>query len=470
MSPFAELGLEANADERAIKRAYAARLRQTRPEDDPQGFQALHAAYQAALASCRQRQAGPVRQVAPAPAALETTTVATQSAPTPSPVHAEVHEARSPVDRLDLGVFVQDAIVHAADGNAEALDRWLHGIEALWSLDAKAQAGHALVAAIYRQAPPMPEACLETLLAFFGQDRTLTGHDAMALHQLRRRMDLAWHLAPARRGQLARALRLVERPQQRVLDAVLKQLQQPFRWWQVLLRGLHTGFAREVAALVQRLCGGHLGLLPASLDRRQLAFWLSAADIHAIGLPRLALAGARVLATLLGSVVLGLFFGWVAGEDGAIDPGAVYVTVMLGLGLCAFVLALAAWWQLVRWQAGPAPAARWPARLHAALVPLLVGSGLAVEWLAEAPLAGWPVLLLSGWLAAARALAGRQLPGNLRLWLWIGFVMASPVARTLAGADFQPAWFTGLFAAAALGAWGFDLWRRYRPWHPARVR
>ena len=45
-----ELGLGPDADERAVKRAYAARLKATRPDTDPEGFQRLNAAYQAALA------------------------------------------------------------------------------------------------------------------------------------------------------------------------------------------------------------------------------------------------------------------------------------------------------------------------------------------------------------------------------------------------------------------------------------
>ena len=44
------LGIDATTSKGDIRKAYAARLRQTRPEDDPAGFQQLHAAYKQALA------------------------------------------------------------------------------------------------------------------------------------------------------------------------------------------------------------------------------------------------------------------------------------------------------------------------------------------------------------------------------------------------------------------------------------
>jgi curved DNA-binding protein CbpA len=49
MSPFRLLGLPNDASETDIKRAYARKLRTTRPDDDPVAFQQLNDAYQAAL-------------------------------------------------------------------------------------------------------------------------------------------------------------------------------------------------------------------------------------------------------------------------------------------------------------------------------------------------------------------------------------------------------------------------------------
>lgn len=48
-SPWGVLGLEPTDNARAIKRAYAKRLKTTKPDEDPEGFQTLYESYQLAL-------------------------------------------------------------------------------------------------------------------------------------------------------------------------------------------------------------------------------------------------------------------------------------------------------------------------------------------------------------------------------------------------------------------------------------
>ncbi len=56
MAPWSVLEIPEDADARSIKRAYAKKLKLTRPDDDPQGFQELHDAYKWALELYRYRQ------------------------------------------------------------------------------------------------------------------------------------------------------------------------------------------------------------------------------------------------------------------------------------------------------------------------------------------------------------------------------------------------------------------------------
>jgi hypothetical protein len=57
LTPFEFLGLAADADERAVKRAYARLLKINRPDENPQGFAALHTIYRAALQYVQWRDA-----------------------------------------------------------------------------------------------------------------------------------------------------------------------------------------------------------------------------------------------------------------------------------------------------------------------------------------------------------------------------------------------------------------------------
>ena len=53
--PWEELGLPGPVELPAIRRAYAERLKETRPDENPEGFQRLHSAYQAACRLARRR-------------------------------------------------------------------------------------------------------------------------------------------------------------------------------------------------------------------------------------------------------------------------------------------------------------------------------------------------------------------------------------------------------------------------------
>ncbi len=67
------LGIEQTDSEREIKRAYAKKLKVTRPEDDPAGFQELHGAYKTALMMAKGGPYVPPQPAVPPPGRVEIT-------------------------------------------------------------------------------------------------------------------------------------------------------------------------------------------------------------------------------------------------------------------------------------------------------------------------------------------------------------------------------------------------------------
>ncbi len=214
-SPLAWFELAEDADEREIKRAYARRLKATRPDDDPAGFQQLHDMYQRALAWQQRRQAsaqlaiatdaspgGPVAAGSqPVPAPVDEPALATPAPLSASPRPASRTGAWHPVQfappaveaaleplRFEADRFVADFLDVAVDGGAEVVERWLHGRQELWSLHIKHEAGRALLQRLFRDPPAIRMSGFDATLQFFGLDHALTGIDPMQMRQLRQAM------------------------------------------------------------------------------------------------------------------------------------------------------------------------------------------------------------------------------------------------------------------------------------------
>lgn len=208
------LGVGPDADERAIKRAYAAKLKTTRPEEDPQGFQALNEAYRTALAQCTLRAANSAAaEMATAlaaserdPHAVEAPAVeASQEAtppadagrtlpairmmlPTPplQPL-ASMSQASAQPPRFDEQAFFGELLARGRNESPDGLRRWLENHEALYSIRLKASLVVPLAQFLDRS-PPMTREHLDATLAFFGLD-TVNGQTMRlqdVLHRLRR--------------------------------------------------------------------------------------------------------------------------------------------------------------------------------------------------------------------------------------------------------------------------------------------
>ena len=177
---FRVLGLEPTADERAIKRAYAALLRVHRPDDDPAGFQRINEAYAEALAQCR----GDAPLPDEAERVREAIWAAIEDAPSPvdgdasalepgtrtrAPVHTPVARAEGTVDAPppDVDGFLQALYARAMAGTSDELTEWLESHSVLFDLKMKRELALHVVELLedHREVPGRQ---VEALLAFFG--------------------------------------------------------------------------------------------------------------------------------------------------------------------------------------------------------------------------------------------------------------------------------------------------------------
>ncbi len=133
--PWAVLAIAPTQDVRQIKRAYAARLKVIRPDEDAAGFQALREAYEWALAQCEAAPARPVVYLEVAPVA-----------PLPSP-QAEAESQTEAKPRAEIEQQTEaEKPAESGEGDAEAKPAPDYSPR-------RAQAPHI----VYRHTPPAAE-------------------------------------------------------------------------------------------------------------------------------------------------------------------------------------------------------------------------------------------------------------------------------------------------------------------------
>lgn len=463
MTPLEWFGLPPDADERMVKRIYAQRLRGTRPDDDPEGFQQLHAVYQAALEQCRRPvAAGSTRDAAIRPPA---TTVSTDT-----PATITSHHDVAP---LDITSFCDAVIQRAAEDQPETLSAWLHAQPALWSLPLKQRVGVYLLSRLEHDQPPMQTACFHALLRFFGLDDALTYSNPLALQTLQRRLQLAWELQPDHTEALAHRLALNTPAQRQGMDRWLRQLRRPYAPAQAALTALIPERAHELADFVARLTQKCPEDLPSTFDPRQINFWTQAIDRSQITAPRLLASGMRCLAILLCASVLGLLLGVLARTPPALlSTTALWWVLGTTAALCLLWFTWMALLALDSWHAAPEyQAVRWP-WLNLLLVPLLCASSIALCSARGLIALPWLLLIPTVWLAYRRLLRRNptRLPANFARVMWFAMCIGISLLSTQLDnhqVNDRMHSLPVLLAFAALLFWGGDLWCCY---HRLRVR
>lgn len=178
-----ELGLQPDADARTVKLAYAMRLKITRPEDDLEGFQRLHEAYQAALAQLAQRASkhtlaiqtdavesgeffnGSTSSAELASIQADASAFAQDS---PAPGHASRHNTPAQATFAFAEFYAALRERAKADG-VDVFEQWLRAQQPLYDVALKDQVAEQLVFELRRDSP-LPCNYLDAVLRFFTLD------------------------------------------------------------------------------------------------------------------------------------------------------------------------------------------------------------------------------------------------------------------------------------------------------------
>lgn len=401
------LELDEDADERSIKRAYAKRLRVTRPDDDPVAFQQLHEAYQAALAWAQQRaqwqdeeeeedaaddttrafmptqEAHAVHPAAwvqdaagQVAAALDHQGAEDERLHGHDPVHTvaglttplaavEVDRATLPVtvacdavraepalrsvEQMVAAVLARLADTAGAQGDeaaATALEAWLQAQPELWSLRDKPRIGALLLDSLREHPLPLHRSAFERLAASFGWDDVTSGIDAIDLQRIAHRGEQAWLLSAAGQKSLGWHMsRLDGSIAGSSIPTVVDRLGRPRSRWRNVLAALP--WSRPNATVLALVALGYWPEreLPPGLSAPQVAFWSRFGDPKDPLRFRVGSLRAWLVGLLCGVFCLmGVVNSWPLSPTEGGMPGSTVAALTLAIGT---LLAPLAWYLFV---------------------------------------------------------------------------------------------------------------------------
>jgi hypothetical protein len=406
------LGIEPTGDSGAIRRAYAAKLKVTRPEDDRTGFESLRAAYEFALGWARQK----TTVVADPPA--ETANPQPKTAVTPPPLEKNV-AIDAEQETLRRAFAELQAMMAAKRSHSAEASRALHtilGSPALENVSVEQRAQHQLAVVLARSIPTS-DPLLERAIARFQWDRPETELDLTA--------PVAAILSRVRDLQFLEALQSGSSPYSPAFRG-LQRRKLPFISW-AMTHFQKAGVPTEYQLL--QLIRVHHPTLLAALDSSAVAWWDALVSRPRVSFP---------------IILAGLVIAAIGGFAAAAQEGAQGWLLHMGratlviVGLVLWKLYLLDWPRHLLRTKFPLPSAQ----LLAGWLPASIG----IILLSMIP--AWTFVL---WIVSALALGAAQ-------WAWIvGWfedgdsrnLMRIPLVRVLAFNILAFLWWISVTSKAA---------------------
>lgn len=344
------LGLDTDADERAIKRAYAQKLRTARPDEDPVAFQALHEAYQEALLWVRNRtqwqeedgaealSAPPADNSPPGPPALYDSHSSMDHMPV---LHRPcTFDTDLPDDvvepSLNLPRFARLLINTATDADPASFEHWLAHRPELWSLADRPRIGDVVLQQLLHEGRPLCESNFDLLGRYFCWDEIRADIDPYRVRARRNLLHRHWQLQPRNHAALTAAL---DRPHDRVsaieAHARVERLTRPWHWLQSLLSASVPGRAATMRHTMQRLGVHGVRDTLAPLDGDQVAFWMAISEPRRFNLMKMQVA---IVRCLLGALVVLAVLAALALLGDAARPIAISTSSMKHVAIHASVV------------------------------------------------------------------------------------------------------------------------------------